>query len=110
MNKILNLNQNLLKQTFSSKNFLISNKINIFILLNKKIADKILINPSQSLKELRKNISIKVNYNFLNKENLIIKKECESKFSINEILKENKFILIKEKEKLTFQTEKIIFQ
>ena len=101
MQKILNLNQNLLlKQTFSTKNFLISNKKNIFILLNNKIADKILINPSQTLNELRKNISIKNNYNFLNEKNLIIKKECESKFQINEILKENKFIYIKEKEKL----------
>ena len=99
MQKILNLNQNLLlKQTLSTKNFL--NKIKIFILLNNKIADKIFINPSQSLNELRKNISIKINYNFLNEKNLIIKKECESKFQINEILKENKFIYIKEKEKL----------
>jgi hypothetical protein len=76
--KLLNLNQ--IKQTFSTKNFLISNKKNIFILLNNKIADKIFINPSQSLNELRKNISIKNNYNFLNKENLIIKKNVNQNF------------------------------
>ena len=97
---------NIINESFSTlnNNDKVSNKrFKIFIILNKKIMDKIIINPFQSLKELRKNICIpKINYNFL-KNDFIIKKEIESKMAIQEILSKNKskyFVYIKEKEKL----------
>lgn len=97
--------KNILNQSFSTinNNEKQNKKLKIFITLNKKILDKIIINPFQSLKELRKNICIpKINFNFMQND-FIIKKELEPKFSIQEILckiKTKFFVYIKEKEKL----------